>query len=159
VVPGTGIAMQNRGACFTLEPGHPNAAAPGARPYHTIIPGFLTRDRPGGGSEPAMAFGVMGGFMQPQGHVQVTGRIVDHRQNPQAALDAPRWQWIRDRRVELEPGWDPAAIEELLRRGHEIEKVREPSIAFGRGQAIAALPDRGYAAASDLRADGHAGVA
>jgi gamma-glutamyltranspeptidase/glutathione hydrolase len=162
VVPGTGIAMQNRGACFTLERGHPNAAAPGVRPYHTIIPGFLTRDRPGGGSEPAMAFGVMGGFMQPQGHVQVTGRIVDHRQNPQAALDAPRWQWIRDRRVDLEPGWDPATVTELRRRGHELEIAGERSVAFGRGQAIWSLGrtgSGGYAAASDLRADGHAGVA
>jgi gamma-glutamyltranspeptidase/glutathione hydrolase len=109
-----------------------------------------------------MAFGVMGGFMQPQGHVQVTSRIADHRQNPQAALDAPRWQWMRDRRVDLEPGWDAATVDELRRRGHEIQIAAERSVAFGRGQAIWRMPAAtggGYCAASDLRADGHAGVA
>jgi gamma-glutamyltranspeptidase/glutathione hydrolase len=162
VIPGTGIAMQNRGACFTLERGHPNAAAAGVRPYHTIIPGFLTRDTSANGSrasKPAVAFGVMGGFMQPQGHVQVACRIIDHRQNPQAALDAPRWQWLEGRRIDLERGWDPATIDALRNRGHEMDMAREPSVAFGRGQAIAVLPAGGYVAASDLRADGHAGVA
>ena len=158
VIPGTGIAMQNRGACFTLEPDHANAAAPGVRPYHTIIPGFLTRTSADGRDEPALAFGVMGGFMQPQGHVQVASRIVDHRQNPQAALDAPRWQWMRGRTIELERGWDPATVDELRRRGHEIDTVREPSVTFGRGQAIGLLQAGGYVAGSDFRADGCAGV-
>jgi len=158
-IPGTGIAMQNRGACFTLDAEHPNAARPGTRPYHTIIPGFVTRDLADGGSEPVMAFGVMGGFMQPQGHVQVLSRIADHRQNPQAALDAPRWQWMEGRKVELEPGWPDATVEELRRRGHEIALAAEASVAFGRGQAIWRLDPAGgggYCAASDRRADGHA---
>jgi len=100
VVPGTGIALQNRGACFSLEAGHPNEAAGGKRPRHTIIPGFLTR-----AGAPLGPFGVMGGEMQPQGHVQVVCALADHRLNPQAALDAPRWQVTGGLAVELEPGF------------------------------------------------------
>jgi gamma-glutamyltranspeptidase/glutathione hydrolase len=155
VIPGTGIAMQNRGACFTLEKGHLNEVAGGKRPYHTIIPGFVTRQEPNGGSQPIMAFGVMGGFMQPQGHAQVFTRLVDFGQNPQAALDAPRWQVTKGLKVTIEPGFESSLYEELKRRGHEIEIAKEKNVSFGRGQAIYKLED-GYCGASDLRADGQA---
>jgi gamma-glutamyltranspeptidase/glutathione hydrolase len=168
VIPETGIAMQNRGACFTLEEGHPNQVAGGKRPYHTIIPGFVTRlqeaapdDRREEGrgrrhsNEPLMAFGVMGGFMQPQGHLQVFARLVDFQQNPQAALDAPRWQVTSGLKVTIEPGFEPALYEELKRRGHELTIVETRSVTFGRGQAIYKLEDC-YCGASDLRADGQA---
>ena len=150
VVPDTGIALQNRGACFTLEPGHPNEAGPGKRPYHTIIPGFVTR-----GDEAVMSFGVMGGFMQPQGHAQVMVRLFDHDQNPQAALDAPRWQVSEGRRVSIEPGFDEGVYEALRDRGHEVSIARSRTVVHGGGQAIFRLAD-GYFAASDLRRDGQA---
>lgn len=152
VVPGTGIALQNRGACFNLDPAHPNCVGPSKRPYHTIIPGFLTRHTEQGES-PAMAFGVMGGFMQPQGHVQVVQRMVDFAQNPQAALDAPRFQWMRAKSIQVEPGMEEATLAELRRRGHDLEVAQTRSVTFGRGQAIVAMPC-GYMGASDLRADG-----
>jgi len=150
VVPGTGIGMQNRGACFTLEEGHPNQVAPGKRPYHTIIPGFVTAE-----DKPLMAFGVMGGFMQPQGHMQIVSRLVDFNQNPQAALDAPRWQVTEGLKVTLEPGFEQSVIDELRRRGHDIEIADTRSVTFGRGQAIYKMDDA-YCGASDLRADGQA---
>src|SRR5690606_32001931 len=96
-VPGTGIALQNRGAGFSLQEGDANYLRPGKRSYHTIIPGFLTKD-----GKPVGPFGVMGGFMQPQGHLQVVMNTVDFKLNPQAALDAPRWMWIEGNVVELE---------------------------------------------------------
>ena len=98
VVPGTGISLQNRARGFTLEKGHPNAVGGGKRPFHTIIPGFVTRD-----SQPLLSFGVMGGYMQPQGHVQMVVRLFDYGQNPQAACDAPRWHIAEDGRISLEP--------------------------------------------------------
>jgi gamma-glutamyltranspeptidase/glutathione hydrolase len=150
VIPDTGIAMQNRGCCFVTEKGHPNQIAGGKRPYHTIIPAFVTRD-----DKPLMAYGVMGGFMQPQGHAQVLSRLVDFHQNPQAALDAPRWQVTRGLKVSIEPGFDPGLYEELKRRGHDIEIAKERSVTFGRGQAIYKMDDC-YCAGSDLRADGQA---
>jgi len=155
VVPGTGVALQNRGCCFTLEKGHPNEIAPGKRPYHTIIPAFLTRIREDGGDEPVMTFGVMGGFMQPQGHAQVVSRIVDYGQNPQAALDAPRWQIHTGRKVTIEPGFPAKVYEGLASLGHDLEKTDSRSASFGRGQAIWRL-EHGYVAGSDLRADGQA---
>jgi gamma-glutamyltranspeptidase/glutathione hydrolase len=153
VVPDTGIHLQNRGACFVLTEGHCNQIAGGKRPYHTIIPAFMTR-KTDAGEEPVMAFGVMGGFMQPQGHLQVASRFVDFAQNPQAALDAPRWQVKTNKTVWIEPGFAPAVYEDLTRRGHEL--VRQPrTIEFGSGQAILRLKDC-YAAASDCRHDGQA---
>jgi len=150
VVPGCGIAMQNRGAGFTLEEGHPNQVGGGKRPFHTIIPGFLTR-----GGEPLMAFGVMGGPMQAQGHVQVVIRMIDQDLDPQSALDAPRFQVLGGRRVALEPGFPQKTVAALRAMGHEVTVAPERSVAFGGGQAIWRLED-GYVAGSDLRRDGQA---
>lgn len=149
VVPGTGIHLQNRGLGFSLEPGHPNRVGPGKRPFHTIIPGFLTR-----GGQADMAFGVMGGHMQAQGHVQMTVRREDYAQNPQAACDAPRWHVREDGALLLEPGFDTSVVEELRRRGHRIVQDAPPHV-FGGAQLISRLPD-GYCGASDHRKEGHA---
>jgi gamma-glutamyltranspeptidase/glutathione hydrolase len=149
VVPGTGIALQNRGCGFVLAPGHPNRAAGGKRPFHTIIPGFVTRD-----GRALMSFGVMGAHMQPQGHVQMMVRLFDYGQNPQAACDAPRWHVAPDGVVALEPGLPPATVAGLEKRGHRVV-LGEPASLFGGGQLISRLPE-GYLAASDPRKDGQA---
>jgi gamma-glutamyltranspeptidase / glutathione hydrolase len=149
VVPGTGISLQNRGTAFAVAPGHPNRVGPNKRPYHTIIPGFLTKD---GAS--VMSFGVMGGPMQPQGHVQVVARIVDHGQNPQAACDGPRFLWTQGLQVCCEPGFPPATLDELQRRGHQLVTTDDYG-QFGSCQAIWRL-DGGYLAVSDPRRDGQA---
>jgi gamma-glutamyltranspeptidase/glutathione hydrolase len=151
VVPGTGISLQNRGAGFTTRPGHPNVVAPGKKPFHTIIPGFVTRD-----GAPEMAFGVMGGPMQPQGHVQMLVRVFLHGQDVQAAVDAPRWRVSDGLRVSIEDGFPPATLAGLERRGHVLEPVA-PDRSFGFGGAQLALRTyAGYAAASDPRKDGYA---
>ena len=149
VIPGTGISLQNRGCGFVLDPNHPNCVGPGKRPYHTIIPGFVTD--PDG---PRLSFGVMGGHMQHQGHVQMVTRIFDHRQNPQAASDAPRWHVYEDFSVGLEPGVDPAVAAELERRGHRVRFDDRPWL-FGGAQLILKTAD-GYIAGSDHRKEGHA---
>jgi gamma-glutamyltranspeptidase/glutathione hydrolase len=147
-VPGYGFGLQNRGLGFRPDPDHPNGIGPGRRPFHTIIPGFLTR-----GGAPVGPFGVMGGHMQPQGHLQVITSTVDGL-DPQAALGAPRWYWQSGRMVLVEDGLaDAAALSDLERRGHEPVAGREPS-AFGYGQAIWRLPGGGYVAGSEPRADG-----
>lgn len=130
VVPGTGIALQNRGHNFSMDPSHVNALEGGKRTFHTIIPGFLTK-----GNQPIGPFGVMGGFMQPQGHVQVVMNTVDFDLNPQAALDAPRWQWMKDKRVEVEHRFSHHLAQELAEKGHDIRIQLEPN-SFGRGQII-----------------------
>ncbi|OZU88164.1 gamma-glutamyltransferase [Virgibacillus indicus] len=130
VVPGTGIALQNRGHNFSMDPSHVNALAGGKRTYHTIIPGFLTKNNQAVGP-----FGVMGGFMQPQGHVQVIMNTIDFGLNPQAALDAPRWQWMRDKTVEVENRFGHYLAQGLADRGHDIHMQLEPN-SFGRGQII-----------------------
>ena len=151
VVSGSGISLQNRGTCFTLEPGHPNEVAGCKRPFHTIIPAFVTRR-----GVPVMSFGVMGALMQPQGHVQIMVRLADYGQNPQAACDAPRWKVLDGLSVELEPGIDAAVVSELSRLGHRVAQPDPQSyFDFGAGQFIARL-DRGYLAASDPRRDGQA---
>ncbi|WP_406944890.1 gamma-glutamyltransferase family protein [Halobacillus sp. SY10] len=137
VVPGTGIALQNRGHNFSLDPGHANALEGGKKSYHTIIPGFLTK-----GAHPVGPFGVMGGFMQPQGHVQVAMNTIDFHLHPQAALDAPRWQWMKEKTVWVEPHFPKHVAEALARKGHNIE-VQLESGAFGRGQIIWRDPDTG----------------
>lgn len=149
VVPGTGISLQNRGAGFTAAQGHPNQVGPGKRPYHTIIPGFVTKD-----GAPVMSFGVMGGPMQPQGHVQVVVRIADYGQNPQAACDGPRFRWVEGLQVSCEKGFPESTLDELRRRGHDLITV-DDYMAFGSCQAIWRLDD-GYLAASDPRRDGQA---
>ncbi|MBK8765459.1 MAG: gamma-glutamyltransferase family protein [Burkholderiaceae bacterium] len=154
VVPGVGVSLQNRGYCFSLDESHPNCVAPGKRPFQTIIPAFLMKD-----GAPQMSYGVMGGNMQPQGHMQTLTRMLDHRQNPQAACDAPRWKVQRGLRVDIESTMEPAVIEALRQRGHEIEMTTDSYMDFGSGQFIWRLTDDmedGYAAASDSRRDGHA---
>jgi len=150
VVAGTGISLQNRGACFVSSEGHPNRVGPRKRPYQTIIPGFLTKE-----GAPVMSFGVMGGTMQPQGHVQVLVRIIDWAQNPQAACDAPRFRWVAGRRVACEPGFPSATLEALAARGHEMADLGGDYNQFGSAQMIWRLGD-GYLAASDPRRDGQA---
>lgn len=149
VVPGTGISMQNRGRGFTLEDGHPNQVAGGKRPYHTIIPGFVTQNH-----RPLMSFGVMGGHMQAQGHVQMVVRIFDYQQNPQAASDAPRWHVKEDGRLALEQGFDIKVASDLAARGHKIT-FDEPAYIFGGAQLITKL-ENGYCGASDHRKEGMA---
>ena len=148
VVPKTGIALHNRGANFSMVEGAANCIAPGKKPYHTIIPGFLTKD-----SKPLGPFGVMGAFMQPQGHLQVVSHLVDFNRNPQEALDAPRWQWIGEKKIAVERSFPYAATEELLRRGHEVT-VAADSIDFGRGQMILRGENGVLAGATEPRADG-----
>jgi gamma-glutamyltranspeptidase/glutathione hydrolase len=150
VVPGTGISLQNRGAGFTTDPSHPNAVGPGKRPYHTIIPGFATRD-----GAPYAAFGVMGGPIQPPGHVQTLVRLVDYGMNPQAALDAPRWKVNEDGSIDLEATASPALRDALRAMGHELASVPDTYMDFGAGQFIVKADD-GYIAASDPRRDGQA---
>ena len=135
----------SRGANFSLTPGHPNEVAPGRRPYHTIIPGFITRD-----GRPWASYGVMGGFMQPQGHLQVGVNLVDFGMNPQAALDAPRYNWLQEREVALEPGFGAAVREELARRGHALLPLGA-AVHYGGGQVILRDPAIG------AHGSGHAG--
>ena len=150
VVPGTGIAMQNRGTGFSLLPGHANIVAGSKRPFHTIIPGFLTK-----GGQPVMSFGVMGGSMQAQGHMQVVSRMVDHQQNPQAASDAPRWRVDNGLKVGVEFGVADDTVNALRARGHDMPQADRWSTDFGRAQLIYKMED-GYFAASERRTDGQA---
>jgi gamma-glutamyltranspeptidase/glutathione hydrolase len=149
VVPGTGISLQNRALGFTLEKGHPNQVDGGKRPYHTIIPAFVTRD-----GRPVLSFGVMGGYMQPQGHLQMVVRLFDYGQNPQAACDAPRWHIAEDGRISLEAGMPDGIREELVRRGHVVVD-EDPFWGYGGAQLILRNGDS-YWAASDPRKDGQA---
>lgn len=149
VIKGTGIAMQNRGAGFTLESGHVNEVGPTKRPFHTIIPGFVTRDE-----TPELAFGVMGGHMQHQGHVQMISRIFDHNENPQAASDAPRWYVSPNFEIVLEQGFPDSTVQELRQRGHTVQ-ISEDLDLFGGAQLILRLDD-GYCGASDHRKEGTA---
>ncbi len=147
LIPGTGIALQNRGVGFTLEAGHPNQLAPAKRSLHTIIPGFLTQ-----GTEPLGAFGVMGGAMQPQGHLQVVVNMADYGMNPQTALDAPRWRFLIGKSVLLEATVPDSIARALAVRSHDIQ-ISEQKGHFGKGQII--LHREGVlVAASESRADG-----
>ncbi|WP_433213782.1 gamma-glutamyltransferase family protein [Dactylosporangium sp. CS-047395] len=148
VPPGTGFSLQDRGYGFVLEEGHPNVVGPGKRPYHTIIPAFLTR-----GGAPVGPFGVMGGHMQPQGHVQVVLATVDARLDPQEALNRPRWYWHRGQEVLVEPEL-AGQVDGLRRKGHAASVSPAPDV-FGMGQAIWRTP-AGFVAGSEPRADGQA---
>ncbi|TDL31424.1 gamma-glutamyltransferase family protein [Jeotgalibacillus sp. S-D1] len=153
VIPGTGISLQNRGADFSLEENHPNVLAGGKRTYHTIIPGFLTKD-----GEAVGPFGVMGGYMQPQGHFQVVTNTVDYLLNPQAALDMPRWQWLEGKRILVEPAFPNYLVQELLRKGHTIEVAIDGG-SFGRGQIIWRDPKSGVlSGGTESRTDGSVAV-
>lgn len=148
VIPGTGLSLQNRGANFSLEEDSPNRLAGHKRSYHTIIPGFLTKD-----GQPVGPFGVMGAFMQPQGHLQVIVNTVDYHMNPQASLDAPRFQWLNGKKIELEKAVPDTVKEALRARGHEVS-VPENSNAMGRGQIIWRREDGVLAGATEPRSDG-----
>jgi gamma-glutamyltranspeptidase/glutathione hydrolase len=154
VVPGTGVSLQNRGFGFTLQEGHANLVAGGKRPFQTIIPGFLTKD-----GRPQMSFGVMGGNMQPQGHVQTLARMLVYKQQPQAACDAPRWKVSSGLSVDFETTMAPTLVDGLKKRGHHFELIPDNYMDFGSGQFIWRLSDDmedGYVAASDARRDGQA---
>jgi len=137
VLPDSGIALQNRGQEFSLDPAHANCLAPGKKTFHTIIPGFLTRD-----GEALGPFGVMGGYMQPQGHVQMVMNLLDFGLNPQAALDAPRWQWLGEMKVGIEQGASRDLANALARRGHEVV-IASDLTDYGRGQIILRDPRSG----------------
>ena len=148
VVPDTGISLHNRGNNFSLDPTHPNALAPGKRPYHTIIPGFLTR-----AGVPVGPFGVMGGFIQPQGHVQMVMNTVDFGLNPQASLDAPRWEWESGRLVHIERTTSEHLFRGLSDLGHEVN-WQNNRLGFGRGQIIWRGENGVYAGGCEPRTDG-----
>ena len=149
VVPSTGITLQNRGHNFSLDESHDNRLEPGKRTFHTIIPGFLTK-----GDQAVGPFGVMGGFMQPQGHMQVVMNAIDFNLNPQAALDAPRWQWMKDKSVMLENTVPNFIAQGLARMGHQIQVTHNPG-GFGRGQIIWRDPNTGVlAGGTESRTDG-----
>lgn len=152
VVPDYGVSLQNRGHGFSLEAASPNLVAPGKRPFHTIIPAFLTKD---GAAQ--MSFGVMGGNMQPQGHLQTLVRLLTFRQAPQAACDAPRWRFNQGLSVNVEAAMPAATVQGLIALGHQVETFQDSYQDFGAGQFIWRLGDpavEGYVAASDPRRDG-----
>jgi gamma-glutamyltranspeptidase / glutathione hydrolase len=160
VVPGTGIALQNRGAAFNAEAGHPNAAAPGKLPFHTNCPALLTRD-----GRPVLSFGLMGWSMQPQAHVQFVCRALHEGASPQAIVDAPRWRVAAEEHaILLEPGLQERVGAELAARGHHIvqtERFIAAATPFGSqlmfgGAALIRVLDDGYAGAADPRRDGAA---
>ena len=153
VEPEFGISLQNRGHGFSLQAGA-NQVAPGKRPFHTIIPAFLSQD-----GQPVMSFGVMGGNMQPQGHMQTLVRMLDYRQSPQVACDAPRWRYNAGFEINVEAAMDTSTVQGLAERGHRMEVINDSYQDFGAGQFIwrAGNPKvEGYVAASDARRDGQA---
>jgi gamma-glutamyltranspeptidase/glutathione hydrolase len=148
VVPGTGITLQNRGSSFSLDPDHPNRIEPGKRPFHTLIPGLVRFDR-----DDWAAFGVMGGYMQPQGHLQVLANLLDYDLPLQAALDAPRWRYLEDGSLAVEDRFPAGLLPKLARRGHDV--VVKPPSAFGGGQ-ITRVADGVISGATEPRKDGSA---
>ena len=151
VVPGTGISLQNRGMAFDLSPGHPNQVGPRKRPFHTVIPGFAMKN-----GAPLMTFGVMGGPMQAQGHLQMVVRTQVFKQNPQAASDAPRWQIKRGKQVMVEKTMPTEIVNGLKAKDHDIITDQgEAAFSFGGAQIILRT-ERGYVAGSDHRKDGFA---
>ncbi|ENN2394048.1 gamma-glutamyltransferase family protein [Vibrio alginolyticus] len=130
VVPGTGVSLQNRGHTFSLDENHANVYQPRKKTYHTIIPGFIMKK-----GKPIGPFGVMGGFMQPQGHMQVAMNLIDYKLNPQAALDAPRWQWVGGKTIKVESSMPSYQVLDLITKGHKVQIEAEVG-HFGRGQII-----------------------
>ena len=160
VVPDWGVSLQNRGFGFSMDPKSANVVAGGKRPFQTIIPAFLTR-KEGDTWLPQMSFGVMGGDMQPQGHLQTVIRMLSYRQQPQAACDAPRWKVNRDFSLDVEANMNATTVQGLSDLGHTLKKIDDPYMDFGAGQFIWRLSDNiedGYIAASDPRRDGQAAV-
>jgi gamma-glutamyltranspeptidase/glutathione hydrolase len=156
VEPNWGISFQNRGYGFSSDPQSPNVVAGNKRPFHTIIPAFLTK-QVNGKTTPQMSFGVMGGDMQPQGHLQTLLRMLVYKQQPQAACDAPRWKVNRDFSLDVEANMNSDTVKGLVEKGHILKKVEDPYMDFGSGQFIWRLSDNiadGYIAASDSRRDG-----
>ncbi|MBP6644651.1 MAG: gamma-glutamyltransferase family protein [Burkholderiaceae bacterium] len=157
VEPTFGISLQNRGHGFGLDAGpgalNPdNVVAPGKRPFHTIIPAFLSKD-----GQPVMSYGVMGGNMQPQGHMQTLVRMLDYQQNPQAACDAPRWRFNAGLNINVESAMQGGTVQGLQDRGHQVDVINDSYQDFGAGQFIWRMGDpkvEGYMAASDPRRDG-----
>ena len=155
VEPSFGVSLQNRGHAFSLDAKAHNPAnlvAPGKRPFHTIIPAFLTKD-----GQPVMSYGVMGANMQPQGHLQTLVRMLDYGQSPQAACDAPRWRYNAGLEINVEAGMNAATVQGLAARGHRMEVINDSYQDFGAGQFIWRAGDpkvQGYVAASDARRDG-----
>jgi gamma-glutamyltranspeptidase/glutathione hydrolase len=151
VEPEFGISLQNRGHGFSLQPGV-NQVAPGKRPFHTIIPAFLSKD-----GQPVMSYGVMGANMQPQGHMQTLVRMLDYKQDPQTACDAPRWRYNAGLEINVEAGMSAATVQGLAERGHQMEVINDSYQDFGSGQFIWRMGDpkvQGYVAARDSRRDG-----
>lgn len=148
VVPDTGINLHNRGCSFSLDDSLDNCLEPGKKTYHTIIPGFITK-----GNKPIGPFGVMGKYMQPQGHVQVVTNLIDFNHNPQEALDRPRWQWVGNKEILVEPNFSKDILEKLIDLGHEI-KYSEDIGSFGRGQIIL-RKDKVLIGGTEPRADGN----
>jgi gamma-glutamyltranspeptidase/glutathione hydrolase len=148
VVPDTAILLHNRGAAFSADPAHPNAIAPGKRPYNSNIPAFVNR-----AGRPVMAFGLMGGVMQPQGHVQLMLRVLDEGLNPQAAVDAPRWRIESGLGVAFEPEFPEPVSRALILRGNQL--VDASVGGFGAAQVVLRAAD-GYLAAADPRRDSQA---
>ncbi len=152
VEPTFGISLQNRGHAFSLDEASPNVVAPNKRPFHTIIPAFVTQ-----GGAPVMSYGVMGANMQPQGHVQTLVRMLDFDQNPQAACDAPRWRFNSGLEINVEAQMKPSVVQGLSDRGHQVGVINDNYQDFGAGQFIWRMGDpkvEGYLAASDPRRDG-----
>ncbi|MBR2802433.1 MAG: gamma-glutamyltransferase family protein [Erysipelotrichaceae bacterium] len=148
VIKDTGITLQNRGHDFSLDPKAANYLLPRKRSYHTIIPGFLMKD-----GKPIGPFGVMGAYMQPQGHVQVLMNLLDRGLPPQAALDLPRWQWIKEKEFLVEPDFDRSLVDALRQKGHTIRFAEDP-YSFGRGQVIWRLENGIYTGGTESRSDG-----
>lgn len=153
VIPGTGIAMNDRAENFSFDKDHVNCVKGGVKPYHTIIPAFITKD-----NKPVSAFGIMGGFMQPQAHVQVVTNMIDFKLNPQAALDAPRWQWVGEKNIEVEQDTPNHIILQLIEKGHNII-VKADNGGMGRGQIIVLDKDNEtLIGGTEKRTDGHISI-
>lgn len=148
IVPGYGISLSDRGHNFSMDLASANCVGPRKKSYHTIIPGFLTKD-----GSPVGPFGVMGAFMQPQGQFQVLLNTIDYHLNPQAALDAPRWQWVGGKTIEMERAFPTAVVEELRRRGHDVV-VKDDIQTYGRGQIIWRDEQGTLIGGTEPRADG-----